>query len=165
MATTGDDKGGKKRRELQPDEIIGRVIPDPANPRVSKVVGYFLGESTSPNYWRLYVTPSLDHYLEFRKEDALDSERFNTGRIVVWLNPDAKVTETVSKAIPAALLRGGISRGMLGGARDLAAGGRRVMAAAGGCSLGDCTPPCDSLVTTCNNTGCGNDTIGYTCGC
>ena len=153
----------KKRKEIKPDEFIGRVIPDPSNPRVLKLVGYFLGDSTNADFWRLYLSPDLDHYLEFRKADTLDAERFNTGRLVVWLKADAKVFETFTKPVPADFLRGGIQSSFLRVARDAIAGGPKY-AMAGACSLGDCTPPCESHVNTCPQMpAC--QTIGYTCGC
>jgi hypothetical protein len=63
---------------------------------VLKLVGFYLGRSQEPGNWRLYVTENLTRYLEFRKDDALHSERLSTGRIVTWLKADAMVEEKQS---------------------------------------------------------------------
>lgn len=36
----------KKRGEIKPDEIIDRLVTDPDNPNVKRVVGLFLGKSS-----------------------------------------------------------------------------------------------------------------------
>jgi hypothetical protein len=108
MAKESEGTGGP-HHELKPDDIIERLVPDPANPRVTKLVGLYLGNSSRTEYWRLYLSASLDHYFEFRKDDTLDSTRLSTDEIVVWLKPDAKVEETRTTVVPEAFLRGDIA--------------------------------------------------------
>ena len=124
---------GKQRKDVKPDEIIERLVPDPANPRVTKLVGLYLGNSSRHEYWRLYLNASLSRYLEFRKEDTLDSERLSTDEIVVWLKPDAKVEATVTAAVPEEFLRGEF-QGRLGQLGRIASAIRPMLALGGqGC--------------------------------
>jgi hypothetical protein len=96
---------GERRKEPTLVGPIGRQSPDPAFPRVTKLVGLHLGNSPQRAYWRLYLTPTFDRYLQFRKKDTLDAKRLSTGRIVVWLTPNAKLEEVAAGA-PEEFLRG-----------------------------------------------------------
>lgn len=158
---------GKTAPEPMPDEVIERVIKDPANPEVKRLTGFLMGRSDKDGYWRLYLNVDLDHYIEFRKEDTLHAQQFRPASTVVWLKSDARVIEKIARSGSVEFLQGGLLRdyvrrygpnfaGLLAGPR------MRLMAADGstcahtGCSAG-CTP----------GYGCGGggDTIGYTCGC
>jgi hypothetical protein len=69
---------------IQPDDLIRRLVPDPANPDVERLVGFRLGESDRSGYWRLYIDMDLSDYLEFRKDDVLDGKELPDGSTVVW---------------------------------------------------------------------------------
>jgi hypothetical protein len=64
MADNGD--------EHPQDPHVERVRPNPSEPpqRTRTLVG-FLGDSDRPGMRRLYFSPALDHYAEFRNEDVL----------------------------------------------------------------------------------------------
>src|SRR5215207_11283373 len=55
--------------------FVERIRPDPSEPpeRVRILEG-LLGDSDREGYRRLYFTPELDYYAEFRAEDVLFSE-------------------------------------------------------------------------------------------
>jgi hypothetical protein len=57
------------------DPIVGRMRPDPArSSEPTLTMSGFLGDSDRPGFRRLYFTPDLDYYAEFRAEDAVDVE-------------------------------------------------------------------------------------------
>ncbi|HEY2592661.1 MAG TPA: hypothetical protein VGK33_02040 [Chloroflexota bacterium] len=61
-----------KGDEQPQDPHVERLRPNPSEPpqRTRTLVG-FLGDSDRPGMRRLYFSPALDHYAEFRTEDAL----------------------------------------------------------------------------------------------
>ena len=76
--------------------------------------GYFLGNSSSPEKWRLFLSSDMSRYLEFSKDDTIDARRLSTGRIAVWLRAGATVEEGVAEPMPAEFLRGEF-QGYMGG--------------------------------------------------
>jgi len=129
-----DAKDGA-RCEVRPDEVIGRVVPDPSNPDVKSLAGVFLGESSRPGYWRLYTSVGLNQYCEFRKDDTLGAERFSSGRIVVWVKPVTRVSVMTATSAPVEFLQGAIASRNLRG-RSIA-----QMIGGGGCGCGSGDPP------------------------
>jgi hypothetical protein len=166
-----------KYNEPLADEIVDRIVEDPGNPEVRRLTGFLLGKSDREGYWRLYLTVDLNHYLEFRKEDTLHAQQFRQGRTVVWLKPEARVTEKLTKSTTVEFLRGNMMGdyirrhgasfvGMVGSGLKMMAGetnGSCPTPAFGcdgsGCAHGGCSAGCTP------GYGCGGDTIGYTCGC
>jgi hypothetical protein len=108
-------QGQGQRAEIQPSEILEQIIRDPAQPEVKRLTGFLMGRSDRDDYWRLYLTVDLNHYLEIRKEDTLHAQEFRPGRTVVWVKPDAKLVETNSAVAPVDFVRGDIQRGFLRG--------------------------------------------------
>ena len=159
-----------KYDETLPDETVERIIEDPGNPDVRRLTGFLLGKSDRDGYWRLYLTVDLNHYLEFRKEDTLHAQQFRPARTVVWLKPEARVTEKLTKSTKVEFLRGHLmgdyirrhGRSFVG----MVGSGLKMMA---GDTNGSCPTPgfgCDDSGCGCNGeAGGGGDTIGYTCGC
>ena len=118
---------------IQPDDWVGKVVPDPENPDVRRVVGFGLGESDRPAYWRLYLNSDLTEYLEFRKEDCLHAKQLESGGYTVaWLKPDAKIAHTRTQEAALEFLRGDIRSRFLGSTRFAVTGGGGV----GGGGLG-----------------------------
>jgi hypothetical protein len=142
--------GGKYRKDIKPDDIVARLIPDPANPRVTRLTGLYLGNSAQEEYWRLYLTNAFNHYLEFRKEDTLDAERPPNGGVIVGLKQGAKIEETLTAAVPERFLRGEF-QGRLGEAVNIDALRPMLRLAAQGCGGIACT---SALMETCK-TSCG----------
>jgi hypothetical protein len=98
---------------IKPGELIGRIVPDPENPDVLRVAGFKLGESDRAAYWRLYLTIDLSDYFEFKKEAVLDGKEFPDGTTIVWLKPDAKVTQTRTQRAAQQFLAGDLGAGFL----------------------------------------------------
>jgi hypothetical protein len=124
---------------IGPDELIGKLVPDPSNPGVKRVVGFGLGESDREPYWRLYLNPDLTEYLEFRKEDCLHGEEHRQDRTTVWLKRDARVTFTRTEEAALAFVRGRLrerflrSTGFAMMARNNGGGGLGNQEGTGGC--------------------------------
>jgi len=120
---------------LEPDELIGRLVPDPSNPGLISVVGFGLGVSDRSAYWRLYIDRDLTEYLEFRKEDCLNGKERRDGHTIVWLKRDAKIAHTRTQEAAMLFVRGHI-RGILPstGFEAMQGGG-----GGGGGGLGGCT--------------------------
>lgn len=158
MTTKKTKNGGSG---LEPDEIVERLVQDPANPQVRKLVGRYLGKGTDDAFWRLYMNESLSHYIEFKKDDTIDAERVASGALIVWLKPETSVTETRKRAGAVEFLQGEIYRDNIGKLRDpiLDTSLRTVLATGGAtCAHSPCPPPDYPGGPT-------DTTIGYTCAC
>ncbi|HBY94404.1 MAG TPA: hypothetical protein DEP84_10660 [Chloroflexi bacterium] len=120
--------------KLEPDALIEHLVPDASQvPDVRVLVG-FLGKSTRERRWRLYLTPSLNEYVEFDEDDVvyshtLESDESPLGGTVVWVRREANLlhTRSVSREAQADFLQGAITagvsrrRGRFGPARQLLA--------------------------------------------
>jgi hypothetical protein len=76
----------------------------------------FLGRSGREGFWRLYLTPELDQYVEFAEDDVehrqeVSTERAPFGGSYVWLRKGAPVTHArvATRQLQAEFLRGGIT--------------------------------------------------------
>jgi hypothetical protein len=158
----GEEGGEKNGGRIEPDEIVERVVRNPANPEVRRLVGLYLGKGLTDEHWRLYLNDSFSHYLEFRKEDTLDAQRVSSGKLVVWVKPESKVRETRSQTGAVEFVNGSILNSNIGAIRDLGAGGARQVLGleSAGCSAASCFTTAGP-----NCRGPNTDTIGYTCGC
>jgi hypothetical protein len=102
--------------KLEPDVLIERLVPDASQiPDVRVLVG-FLGKSTRERHWRLYLTPTLNEYVEFAEDDVMHSHAFESdesrlGGTMVWVRREANLqhTRTVSREAQADFLQGGIA--------------------------------------------------------
>jgi hypothetical protein len=104
--------------ELPVDPLIKELVGDPKQiPNLIVLVG-FLGRNTREDeeddgYLRLYLTPTLNDYITFKRDDLvyhrpLSPERSPAGGSIVWLNRDATVRRTriESRQLQAEFLRG-----------------------------------------------------------
>jgi hypothetical protein len=106
---------------LEPDALIERLVPDASQiPDVRVLIG-FLGKSTRERYWRLYLTATLNEYVEFARDDvvhshALESDESPLGGTVVWLKREANLqhTQSASREAQADFLQGAIAASALG---------------------------------------------------
>jgi hypothetical protein len=81
------------------DELVTRLIPDPSAPPDVRLMSGWLGKSSRPGYWRLYLTPKLSRYLEFEERAIRHHQRLTSadaplGGTLVWVDRDASVLET-----------------------------------------------------------------------
>lgn len=140
-------------REIKTDELADRLERESPG-GVIKLVGRFLGNSEREGYYRLYLTERLNSYLEFPKDATLDAERFESGRLVVWLKAGTEVKKTVTHVVPEEFLLGNIHRENARRAAGLPGMGRVFQMAAGdGCGYSSAIPancPDTQLSFTCN---------------
>jgi hypothetical protein len=115
-------KKAKGPRKYVFDALPEDVVSDPAEvPKVRALAGY-LGKSNRSGYLRLYITPELFEYLEFREEDVVRTcpfppEKAPVGGTMVWVRGDATLlhTRTQSFQAQASFLEGDISAQFLSG--------------------------------------------------
>jgi hypothetical protein len=113
-----------EEKKRQPDDIVKRLAPDPAQlPDVVSYVG-FLGDSTRDGYQRLYFSSNLTEYVEFSKADVVASQQlpadqtpFGLGGTLVWLRREAALLHSRTQPIQAqaSFLAGDISAAFLRG--------------------------------------------------
>ena len=111
--------GGSKLNE---DELIKNLVPDPSQVPDARMLFGFLGKSSREGYWRLYLTPELNEYVEFQEEDVLHTQSFATpenplGGKAVWVKRETNLlrTSTKSREAQAEFLQGDIAASLLAG--------------------------------------------------
>jgi hypothetical protein len=116
------EQQSKGTDELGPDDLIERIIPDPNDRDVKRLVGFRLGRSNRDDFHRLYLTANLDEYVEFRKTDAIDGQLFpdGSGHMCIWIRPDTRLHFVRIKSHSAKFLEGNIQRRFLRGTRNVA---------------------------------------------
>ena len=108
-------------KDLKQDEVIARLVPDPADsPDVVAMVG-FLGKSSRPRFWRLYHTLDLKNYVEIAEDDIVHSQSLTTelqrlGGTIIWIKSGArlKYSRSESGLAEAEFMKGEITREFLG---------------------------------------------------
>ncbi|MGS0685530.1 hypothetical protein ACVBEQ_10330 [Nakamurella sp. GG22] len=115
------DKGSSGWAE---DEVVAKLVADPgAVPDLQTLVG-LLGRSDRPGYWRLYLSPQLDEYVECRTDDVVHLEKLGAGPgalggTMVWLDRKATVQHTrpTAPTMQGEFLQGDIATDFLSSAR------------------------------------------------
>lgn len=112
-------------RELWQDDLVENLMPDPSQPSNAVALVGWLGKSTRDGYRRLYFTPDLDEYVEFREEDVVQSQSLGAeqteGSTIVWVRRDADLEHKriVTQRAQAEFLRGDLTASFLPEAREL----------------------------------------------
>ena len=122
MAASKRTNAGGGANGLKEDEVVARLVPDPADPPEAIRLAGYLGRSTRRGFWRLYQTLELNEYVEVAEDDILHSEPLG-GRegpsrgTVLWVRQDATLqhTRTESVRAQADFLQGDITGGFLSG--------------------------------------------------
>ena len=88
---------------LVQDEVVARLVPDPAAPPDVIALEGFLGRSPRPRFWRLYQTLDLKNYVEVAEGDIVHSEPLGTklqplGGTVIWVKSGARLQHTRSES-------------------------------------------------------------------
>jgi hypothetical protein len=119
----------KPQKRLEQDRLVDQLAPDPGSHSPLTMLTGFLGQSGREGFWRLYLTPELDEYVEFAEDDVVQTEEASKeqapfGGSCVWLRQGASVTHTrvSTRQLQAEFLSGSISAGYLGGAAPAAIG-------------------------------------------
>src|SRR5689334_14808375 len=78
------------KQDLRQDELVDRLMPDPSQQQPLTILSGFLGRSPQAGHWRLYLTPTLDEYVEIPEEDIVHSqplgqEQSALGGTMVWV--------------------------------------------------------------------------------
>jgi hypothetical protein len=110
--------------KLKPDALTERLVPDASQIPDVRVLGGFLGKSTREGYWRLYLTPTLNEYVEFAEDDVvhshtLESDESQLGGTVIWVRREANLqhTRSASREAQADFLQGVIAASAWGRGR------------------------------------------------
>lgn len=121
---------------LKEDALVEQLVPEAGSHQPLTVLEGFLGKSGREGYWRLYLTPELDEYVEFAEDDVAHSQETTAeaapapfGGSCVWLREGAAVTHTrvSTRQMQAEFLRGGVTSAYLGAAAPTAVGAARVI--------------------------------------
>lgn len=111
------------KQEMQQDELIDKLIPDPSQQQPLTVLSGFLGRSSQVGHWRIYLSLTLDEYVEIPEEDIIHSqslgpEQSALGGTMVWVRTGTPLqyTRTMSRQIQAEFLQGPITTGFSMGA-------------------------------------------------
>lgn len=118
---------------LSQDELVTGLVPDSNRTPDVRMLSGFLGKSAQDGYWRLYLTPELNEYIEFSAQDVVHSQRIDPsqsplGGTVVWLRREANLTHSrsMSGETQADFLQGSITAAYLRGTRAGASLGLRA---------------------------------------
>jgi len=164
------------------DRLIQSLVPDPSAVPDARALFGFLGKSTREGFWRLYVSPDLDEYVEVPEDamihrEQLAREQSALGGTVIWVKRDATLlhTRTVSREAQAGFLDGSIVTAYLRGAKAGALLGQNALAGLGLsntdvtvcqiCPHSQFSPVC-TLATSCATTvrtdpGCGGRVFDF----
>ncbi len=110
-----------KRPDLQPDAVVEALVSDPAQgPPATTVLHGFLGKSPTEGVWRLYLTASLDEYVEIPESEIQHSETLpDSSGTTVWVSSSVslKHVRTHAQDVQAEFLGGAITDELLATAR------------------------------------------------
>lgn len=146
-----------KSQELQQDDLVRELIPDPkAVPNVKMFVG-LLGASAKQGYWRLYFSTELKDFLEVRRDDILLSRSLKSGEnplggTAIWVRAEAdlqinrrasqdKEAEFLTGDITARFLQGASASGFSMGGLQIGGGGIKSIPPVESCVPALCLPP------------------------
>ena len=113
-----------ERQPLEPDPYVESLLPDPSNVAAGTRFVGFLGKSNRDKYWRLYLSPALDDYLEIAASDVISAYKIDSaisplGGTVLSVKPEAQVVRMRVDATEArnAFLKGQITARFMAGSR------------------------------------------------
>ena len=100
--------------EPKQDPLIEAIMPEPTPdpPGVAVLTGY-LGKSTTPNHRRLYLSRTLDRYVDLPADQILHTTQLaddDGTRVWVPKNLQLNYVRTVSAQVQASFLQGSILR-------------------------------------------------------
>lgn len=125
----------KRGPNLRQDPLVERLRPDPSAPIEAQMLTGFLGRSVREGYWRVYLSATLNEYVEVAEEDVIDTAPVESGETmagsIVWVKRTARLERTTVSPYDAQseFLGGGITdslmremgpQGLGGGSPELA---------------------------------------------
>lgn len=118
MADQANPDNPEGQQELRQDDLVDRLMPDPSQPQSLTILSGFLARSQQAGHWRLYLTPTLDEYVEIPEENIVHSRSLESGEsalggTMVWVRSSTPLqyTRTTSRQIQAEFLQGAITTG------------------------------------------------------
>jgi hypothetical protein len=106
----GNASAGRGKANLQEHPLVQALVPDPSQPAPdATVLRGFLGKGTDSGAWRLYLTPTLDEYVEIPESDILHVEDLPDDRgSLVWVpkSLDLQHVQTQARKVQAEMLSG-----------------------------------------------------------
>jgi hypothetical protein len=116
MADHPEEPSAPEDPELRQDDLVEKLLPDPSQHQALTVISGLLGRSLQAGYWRLYLAPSLQEYVEISEKDIVHHEpsgQPGVGGTKVWLRSNAPLqyTRITSRQIQAEFLQGPIGAG------------------------------------------------------
>jgi hypothetical protein len=156
----------KTPKPLKEDSLVEQLVPDPNDlqPRV-QLTGW-VGKSTKEGFWRLYLTPQLNEYLEFSDQDvmhtqSLQAEQSPLGGTTVWFRPGTimRHCRLAARQVQVDFLSGAITSGFMSGTvASFPPAATRQQAAVGTagyqCSANPHIPVCQSNFFQCITQAC-----------
>jgi hypothetical protein len=84
------DKPDNEPKQLKQDPLVEHLVPDPVDHQPTIQLTGWLGKAAKEGFWRLYLTPQLDEYVQFADKDVIYTqpakpEHSPLGGTTVWL--------------------------------------------------------------------------------
>jgi hypothetical protein len=109
-------------KNLKEDFLVEKLRSDPSQNTDVRIVTGYLGKGAQEGYWRLYISPQLNEYLEISEEDivhnqSLATEQSPLGGTVLWIKSSSNLqyTRTISRQVQAEFLQGDMTASFLSG--------------------------------------------------
>jgi len=149
---------------LKQDALLDHLSTDPSALGPMTVLVGFVGKGSQDGQWRLYLSASLDEYVEFEASDVCHSvpltpAESSLGGSRLWLRAGSQVqhTKTTSRQIQAEFLSGSIAAAHMASAA--ASSGARGRALVRCMTLGKACHPDPASIDICRTDPFDNDTI------
>jgi hypothetical protein len=114
MANKETSKSGKK--ELRQDVLVENLIPNPGKQLPTVQLSGWLGKGEEEGTWNLYLSPTLNEYVQFSGNDVVHSQPLTAetaplGGTSVWFKTDAplKYVRVTTRQMQAGFLSGSIT--------------------------------------------------------
>ena len=169
--SAGPEQPGGSRTRLRPDRLVEKLVPNPNAYEPTISLSGFVGESSQPGTWRLYLSPELSEFVEFTEQDVVNTEpipedQSPLGGTTVWLRAATtlRYTRITSQQVQADFLQGAITSGFMENAiSNLQATGARAATGAACtrnyvCSINPHIPACQFRTERCGSAFCGPNT-------
>jgi len=156
VAASAKGEGRGEKSGLEEHPLVAALVPDPnGGPPDSTVLHGYLGKSTRPETWRLYLDATLGAYVELPEGEILHHQALpDDAGTLVWLPRalELEVTKVSSTTIQAEFLSGVIAAGRMKGAAQPTAGSNARIVASVGCP--SIFTACISRILACPSDGC-----------
>jgi hypothetical protein len=149
----------KNRGLIKQDRLAEQLVPNPSDQQPTILLTGWLGKGAKEGFWRLYLTPAFDEYVQFADKEvvhtqAVQAEQSPLGGTMVWLHAGTILqhTKVINRQVQADFLSGKITSEFMAGsatsfptgAARLAALGARPMSLDYRCSINPHIPVCQA---------------------